>query len=82
MATVGSASTGREVLRALADGTLDSFRSHSWLLGALYDNTGVDPVLAEVAAAAEHGYSRRLAEGAARIAELGEPRSDVPLGRR
>ena len=79
MVAVRSATTGREVLHALAEGTLDSFRSHSWLLGALYDNTGSDPVLAEAAAAAERGYSKRLAEGAARIAELGELRAEVPL---
>lgn len=77
MADVRAATGPQEVLKVLAEGVLDSFRSHSWLLGTLYEMTGADPLLADAAGAAEHAYSSRLAEVAARIDALGALRPGV-----
>ncbi|GLY43331.1 hypothetical protein Amsp01_093540 [Amycolatopsis sp. NBRC 101858] len=76
---VNSARSGREVVAEVAQGTAAVFRDRAWLLGALYDNAGTEPLLTEAVENAEAAYADRLAEAAARVAALGELRDGIDV---
>ena len=71
MTAVGEATTGADVVRTLAGGTRTVFERHAWVLGALYDNAGADPVITAAQQEAEAGYRSRVAVAARRLVEVG-----------
>ncbi len=76
---LNTARSGREVIAEVAQGTATVFRDRAWLLGALYDNAGTEPLLTEAVQSAETAYADRLAEAASRLAALGELREGVDI---
>ncbi|WP_066042414.1 TetR/AcrR family transcriptional regulator [Herbiconiux solani] len=79
MRVVAEATTPAEVVLAIAHGTRSLSERHPWLLGALYDNAGAEPVIADRLAAALRDLRERMEQAALRIEALGgADDQDVP----
>jgi len=77
LASLETATSGEEVLRALANALRHVFERHEWLLSQLMKNASVDASVAETVAVGEAEYVRRLGRCVARLAEIGALRADL-----
>lgn len=71
MQSVTQAAAAEDVVRAIGHGTRLVSERHQWILSEMYDNAGVDPLIADRLAAAKADLRRRFTQAAQRIRELG-----------
>lgn len=79
MLAVTRVGTPTEVIRAIGRGTRLVSERHEWMLSEMYDNAGVDPLIADRLAAAQEELRANLEQAGRRLRELGG--TELPVER-